>query len=59
MYRDGEIIKITCPKCNKIREFKYRSPENFGKDTDINENPGQLSSRIFCNYCKTELKFPG
>ena len=56
MYRDGEILKIPCSKCGKIKELKYHNKEKFGKV--VSGNPGEISSQIYCEGCGEELQFP-
>ncbi|MDD2927641.1 MAG: hypothetical protein PHE30_02185 [Candidatus Omnitrophica bacterium] len=56
MYRDGQIIKIKCPRCREIKKIRYINKENFGKA--VNESPGgDLSSDIKCD-CGEKLDLP-
>lgn len=57
MYKDGEIIEVQCNKCGKVKKIKWHNKENFGRDTTINEIPGELGLDIKCD-CGEKLELP-
>ena len=57
MYREGEIIEITCPDCKTLNKYQYHTPERMGEIIKKNGGKGEMLGYLKCRECNRPLEW--